>query len=141
VLAIIVLGVGFSISWLSGYGYLPFLPQTVVMLTMVVFCLTMMLSVTTTMAGTGFIARQDHSTVPGTPRGDVLSRVVRNTTDAEERIFQAHPNSSIREVLEEDWPFKHRPTNEWYLIDENGNDVTDWPISNWEGVATLRYRD
>ena len=100
--AIIVLIVGFSIAWLSGYGYLPFIPQTVVMLTMVVFCLTMMLSATTMMAGTSFIARQRITRLPDSPYDYMMSRVIRDSTSGKETIIQAHPNTSIREVIEND---------------------------------------
>lgn len=100
--ALLVLIVGFSIAWLSGHGFLPFLPQTVIMLTMVVFCLTMMLSVSTTMAGTSFIARQRIARLPDSPDDYIMSRVIRDSRSGVETIVQAHPNSSIREVLEDD---------------------------------------
>ena len=137
--AIIVLGVGFTIAWLSGYGILPFVPQTVVMLTMIAFCLTMMLSASTMMAGTSFIARQKLARLPDSPEDDIMSRVIRDSRNGVEVILQAHPNSSIHEVLEEDWPFEKKASGEWYLIDESGNDVTNWPISNWEGIAVIHY--
>ena len=137
--AFFVLIVGFSIAWLSGYGYLPFLPQTVVMLTIVVFCFTMMLSATTSMAGTSFIARQRIARLPDSPEDDIMSRVIRDSRSGVETILQAHPNSSIREVLEDYWPFEKKATGEWYLIDEGGNDVSNWPISNWEGIAVIHY--
>ncbi|MFW9786738.1 MAG: hypothetical protein ACFFE1_03625 [Candidatus Thorarchaeota archaeon] len=140
-LGLIVLIVGFIVAWLSGHGYLPFLPQTVVMLTMIFFCLTMLLSTTSAMAGTDYIVRQDLSSIPDTPPDDVFSRVIRDSVSGEERIIQAHPNSSIHEVLRDDWPFRKKISDDWYLIDEDGNDITNWPISNWDGVAILRYRD
>ena len=136
-----VLVVGLSIAWLSGYGPLPFVPQTVIMVTMIAFCLTMLLSVTTAMAGTDFISRQKRSIVPEAPKDDIVSRVVFNAESGEERLIQGHPNSSMRELLEDDWPFRKRISKDWYLVDQNGNDVTNWPVSNWDGIATLRYRD
>jgi hypothetical protein len=141
VFAIIVLGVGLAIAWLSGYGYLPFLPQTVIMLTMIAFCLMMLLSTTTVMAGTDFIARQNHSTIPEATEEDICSRVIRDSESGEDRIIKGHPNSSIEEILENHWPFKRKVKGEWYLTDERGNDVTNWPLSNWEGIATLKYSE
>jgi hypothetical protein len=139
VLAIIVLGGGLGIAWLSGFGYLPFLPQTVVMLTMIAFCLMMLLSTTAAMAGTDFIARQNRSTIPDAPKDEICSRVICDSQSGEERIVRGHPNSSIQEILEDDWPFSRKARGEWYVTDERGNDITNWPISNWEGIATIRY--
>jgi hypothetical protein len=141
VLAIIVLGAGLVIAWLSGHGYLSFLPQTVVMFTMIAFCIMMLLSTTTAMAGTNFIARQNLSGIPEATEDDICSRVIRDSESGEEKIIKGHPNSSIQEVLEEHWPFKREARGEWYLTDERGNDVTKWPLSNWEGIATLRYSE
>ncbi|MFW9805814.1 MAG: hypothetical protein ACFFFK_03725 [Candidatus Thorarchaeota archaeon] len=139
VLAIIVLGIGLVIAWLSGFGYLPFLPQTVVMLTMIAFCLMMLLSTTTAMAGTDYIARQNRSTIPEAPMDEICSRVIRDFQSGEEKIVRGHPNSSIQELLEDHWPFNGKVRGEWYVTDERGNDITNWPLSNWEGIATIRY--
>ena len=139
VFAVIVLGVGLTIGWFSGSGYLPFLPETVVMLTMIAFCLMMLLSTTTAMASTDYIARQNHSILPEAMEDDTCSRVIRDSQSGEEKIIKGHPNTSIQEIFEDYWPFREKARSEWYVTDEKGNDITSWPMSNWEGIATIRY--
>ena len=139
--AFFILIIGFSIAWLSGYGFLPFMPQTVIMLTMVVFCFTMLISATTSMAGTSYIAMQRMARLPDSPDDDIMSRVIRDSRSGVETIVQAQPNSTIREVLEDDWPFEKNAAGEWYLVDERGNDVSNWPISNWDGIVVIRFEE
>ena len=54
-------------------------------------------------------------------------------------MIQADANVSIREIFEDKWPFQKKVLSDWYIVDENGNDVTDWPISNWEGTAVIYF--
>jgi len=70
-----------------------------------------------------------------------VSRVIRDSESGTELIVKTDPYATIREVLEEDWPFKKKKSKDWYLVDEKGNDVTDWPISNWDGIAEIRFSD
>jgi len=92
------------------------------------------------MASTSFIARQKTSLIPESPKDGILSRVIRDSVTGAETIIQANENSSMREVLEDDWPFKMKESDDWYLVDASGNDVTNWPISNWDGIAVIHFR-
>jgi len=121
-LSLIVLIIGLSLAWLGGYGYLPLDPHLVVPTTIILFFATLLLSVTTMMAGTSFIARQNISTIPKSPMDNVLSRGIRDSMSGIERIVQAPPDVSIREILVRDWSFQKRVSHNWYVIDENGND-------------------
>ncbi len=141
VFGLVVLIVGFAIAWLGGHGYISIQPQFVTGVTLILFSIVFCLAVTTMMAGTSFIARQNRSTIPDSPKEGVMSRVIRNPDTGTEKIIQAHPNSSIREILEDDWPFSRKKSGYWYVVDARGNDVTNWPISNWDGVAIIRFRD
>jgi hypothetical protein len=138
---LVVLIIGFVIAWLGGHGYLPLEPQFVVGATLILFTVVFCLAVTTMMAGTSFIARQKYSTLPDSPEDGILSRVIRDSESGAEAIVHVHPNSSICEVLESNWPFKKKKSSDWYVVDKNTNDVTNWPVSNWDGTATVRYRD
>ena len=134
-----VLIIGFGITWLAGHGYLSLQPQIVAGATLVLFSIIFCLSVTTMMAGTDFIARQKIARLPDSPDDDIVSRVIRDSRNGLETIIQAHPNTSIREALEDDWPFEKKKSSDWYLVDEKGNDVTNWPISHWDGIAVSHY--
>ncbi|MFW9793374.1 MAG: hypothetical protein ACFFEE_03650 [Candidatus Thorarchaeota archaeon] len=138
---IIILISGFAIAWLGGYGYLPLDPSFVVGASIVLFFITLILSSSTMMASTSFIARQNTSAVPDSPKNGILNRVIRDTVTGEEIIIRAHPSSSASEVLRDDWPFKTKRSDNWYLVDEDGNDVTNWPISNWDGIAIIHTRE
>jgi hypothetical protein len=70
-----------------------------------------------------------------------VSRVVRDTESGIEKIIRAHPSKTIRHILEKDWPFPKKKSRRWYLVDEVGNDVTDRPISDWEGIANIQFED
>lgn len=140
-LSVIVLVVGFIIADMSGSGYLPFLPQSVILFTMVAFCLICLLANTTVAAEAADFDRQKLTLLPKAKDGDVLSRVVRHSITGEEVIVHGHPNSTIQEILKNKWPFEMKQSKNWYLVDEDGNDVTSWPISNWDGVAVIYFRD
>jgi len=71
----------------------------------------------------------------------VLNRVVRDDESGAEFIIRAQPDTSIREILESDWPFKQKKSRRWYLMDQVGNDVTDRPISDWDGIAIIHFED
>jgi hypothetical protein len=141
VFGLVVLIVGLVVAWLGGHGHLPINPQFVTGVTLILFSIVFCLAVTTMMAGTSFIARQKHLAIPESPKEGVMSRVIRDPDTGAEMVIRAHPNSSIREVLEDDWPFSRTKSGYWYVVDARGNDVTNWPISNWDGVAIIRFRD
>lgn len=140
-LSLIVLIIGLSLAWFGGYGYLPLDPHLVVPTTIILFIAILILSVTTMMAGTSFIARQNSSTIPKSPMDNILSRGIRDSISGVERIVKAPPDVSIRDILVRDWTFRKKVSTNWYVVDENGNDVTDWPICNWEGIAVIRFDD
>ena len=71
----------------------------------------------------------------------VLNRVVRDDESGAEFIIRAQPDASIREILERNWPFRQKKSRRWYLKDQIGNDVTDRPISDWDGIAVIHFED
>ncbi|MFW9768662.1 MAG: hypothetical protein ACFFF9_17210 [Candidatus Thorarchaeota archaeon] len=71
----------------------------------------------------------------------IVSRVVRDSERGTELIVKADPYATIRETLEDDWPFKKKKSSRWYLLDERGNDVTDRPISDWDGIAVIYFEE
>lgn len=70
-----------------------------------------------------------------------VSRVVRDTESGIEKIIRADPNITIRHILEKDWTFPKKKSSRWYLVDEVGNDITDRPISDWDGIAVIHFED
>jgi hypothetical protein len=140
-LGLVVLIIGFSLAWLGGYGYLPLNPHFMVVATILLFLVTLLFSGTTMMTGTSFIARENISTIPVDRRDGFLSRLVRDQVSRKEIIIDGHENTSIREILKDSWPFDQKMDSEWYITDEKGNDVTNWPISNWDGIAHIHFKE
>lgn len=138
---IIVLIIGLTLAWLGGHDYLPLNPQLGVEVTLLLVCVIFCLSYTTLMAEASVTEEQNLSTIPKERKDDFTSRVIRNSISGEETLIQADANVSIREIFEDKWPFQKKVLSDWYIVDENGNDVTDWPISNWEGTAVIYFSD
>ena len=69
--------------------------------------------------------------------GEIV-RTVKITGENKDYFIRGEGESSIKEVLLDDWPFSEQdPESNWYVIDELGNDVTSRPLSSIDGTVSV----
>ena len=67
-----------------------------------------------------------------------IARTVKITGESREYFIRGASESSIKEVLLDDWPFSEKdPESHWYVIDEQGNDVTSRPLGSIDGTTSV----
>ena len=132
----VILVLGFSISWLAGYGLIPIDASIILPLTFVgiilVICF-LMGSLSSTDAG---------RKAPKFRVVDSYSRVVKDPSKDKEYIVEGTGDMTVREALLFDWVFKDRNKNsEWYALDDHGTDVSEKLLADFEGVINMEFRD
>ncbi len=135
---LIVLAVGLSLAYLGGHHVLPLDPRVVVPATFVLFLSAMCLAVNTMLAGTSFVTRMPFIEQPDTPDSDVVVRVVRLEGHQREYLIRGPPSATVREVLVAQWPFPEEMPGQWGVVDEDGQDVGNSPMSQVGGIMSVR---
>ena len=68
----------------------------------------------------------------------VVSRFIRDPISDEEVIVVGSPDTTFRQACLQDWPFDGiRARSDWIIKDDKGNDITDAPLSRYDGNATI----
>lgn len=69
-----------------------------------------------------------------------LTRVIKDKSSGAEVLISGKAEDTIKSSLENNWPFDPEHMNmEWHVIDSQGNDVTNQPLSAFDGIATIIY--
>jgi hypothetical protein len=132
----IILVIGLSASWLGGYGLIPIDANITMPLTFVAIILAICFLM-------GSISSTD--TWRKTPKYvtvDSHSRVVKDPATDQEYIVTGTGEMTVRDALLFDWFFKDRNRNsEWYALNEDGTDVSEKMIADFEGTIIVEFRD
>ncbi|MFW9927464.1 MAG: hypothetical protein ACFFDM_11990 [Candidatus Thorarchaeota archaeon] len=68
----------------------------------------------------------------------VFTRAVKDGVEGIEYLIRGPASSSFRNACLENWQFKNvNKRSSWMVVDEKGNDVTNAPLSRYDGVFTL----
>jgi hypothetical protein len=71
-----------------------------------------------------------------------VARAVKGPGYREEYFIRANPEKILREVLKEQWPFDEiSSSSTWRAVDKNGNDITDFKLSDFEGTTEIVFED
>jgi hypothetical protein len=114
-------------SLLLGMGFLSFIILTVLGLVFIWY-------------DTSWATPLHREQMPYTPDRETIARVVRTDGHDREYFVYATPTSTVREAIQEDWPFKSGlKTHDWFVIDEIGNDVSEKMFSEVEGILKVVF--
>lgn len=73
---------------------------------------------------------------------DTFSRAIRDGPGGREVLVQGTGLDTFREACLSNWGFTSlSPDDSWIVEDEQGNDITAYPLSSYDGVATLTTDD
>ncbi len=71
-----------------------------------------------------------------------VARAVKGRGYGEEYFIRAEPEKVLRRVLMEQWPFDGvSSSSTWRAVDKNGNEITDFKLSEFEGTADIIFED
>ncbi len=72
------------------------------------------------------------------PNPSLFSRVVRDGIEGVEKLVTGSEKTTFREACLDNWQFKSVVRkSDWMVRDERGNDVTDQPLSRFDGVLYI----
>ncbi len=91
---------------------------------------------------TSWVTRLHRHHMPYTPDRNSIARVVISDAARNKEYFvYGAPEETVREVVENDWPFKGKlKSREWYVIDSKANDVSDKLYSEVEGTLKVVFK-
>lgn len=73
--------------------------------------------------------------------GEIV-RTFRVSGQEKEYLVQGKGETSIKHILSSDWPFdEYEHSSVWYVVDEQGNDITNQPLSSIDGTASVIFED
>ncbi len=73
---------------------------------------------------------------------DTFSRAIRDGPGGREVLVHGTGLDTFREACLSDWSFTSlSPDDSWIVEDEQGNDITTYPLSSFDGIATLTTDD
>jgi hypothetical protein len=71
--------------------------------------------------------------------GEII-RTVRDGESGRDYFIRGKDDTPLKEVLHKRWPFEDRNRSDnWYVVDESGNDVTSLPLSSLNGTVTVLF--
>lgn len=72
------------------------------------------------------------------PNPSLFSRVVRDGIDGVEKLVTGSEVTTFREACLDNWQFKSViQKSNWMVRDDRGNDVTDLPLSRFDGILVI----
>lgn len=90
-------------------------------------------------AATVMVKRKPTHLLVARPRDPSLTqRVVFDTIIRKEYIISGTYSQSFRSACKDDWVFRSMGANDdWIIQDERGNDISNLPLSEYQGIAKL----
>ncbi len=77
---------------------------------------------------------------PDTPDRSILARVLEYEATGEEMFLYGTHEDTPRSILKQDWPFSADLKDEkWIICDAHVNDLSDSPLSSFEGTVYIRF--
>lgn len=87
------------------------------------------------------MARRKQGDGLGTMRAydsSITTRVILDSSSGQECLVNGPASQTFREACIDDWPFDSIGKREpWIIRDDRGNDVSDLPLSEYNGIATI----
>ncbi len=70
----------------------------------------------------------------------ILKRVIREPETGQEIIVSGRADTTFREALRRGWAFRGlSEDSEWIVVDDRGNDISDRPLSEYDGIAEIAF--
>ena len=88
----------------------------------------------------GRLQRERKSVIAGAVDPSVIHRVIRDPISGEEVLVHGKETTTFRDAVNAHWDFTQVSKREqWTIVDDRGNDITDQALSEFSGVATIVY--
>ena len=139
VLGFLILIGSIILAYTNNFTPLQWSPSTVILAGIIGFIIFVSLGSALILFDTSWATRLHRHSMPRTPDRDTIVRVVTSdVTKKKEYFVYGAPEETVREVVENDWPFKGKlKSKDWYVIDERTNDVSDNFYSEVEGTLKV----
>ncbi|MGY5858653.1 MAG: hypothetical protein RTU63_04735 [Candidatus Thorarchaeota archaeon] len=128
------------LAYMNNFTPLPWDPSQVVLGGMVGFIVFIALASGLIMMDTSWATRLHRNQQPREMDRDLVVRVVTSDVAKKEYFVYGKPDEIVREVVENDWPFKGKlKSKEWFVIDEADNDVSGKIYSEVDGILRVVF--
>jgi len=128
------------LAFTNNFTPLPWSPSVVIMAGILGFTLFLAIGSALLLFDTSWATRLHRHQMPRTPDRDTIVRVVTSDVTKREYFVYGKPEELVREVIENDWPFKGKlKSKDWYVIDAKANDVSDKIYSDVEGTLKVVF--
>lgn len=145
----IAIVLGFILGYLGGHGYIDADPNIMIPGGMIIaiilfigggFTLGVSQGVLSPLGRRGLYKGGTGKIQPKERDTSIITRVLKDEASGEEIIIAGREDSTIREVLEEDWPMDGSLRKmRWYVRDSRGNDVTNRFFSEIDGTLVIIF--
>ncbi|TXT54590.1 MAG: hypothetical protein BAJATHORv1_60087 [Candidatus Thorarchaeota archaeon] len=69
----------------------------------------------------------------------MINRIIINPIDETQYTITGRSDMTFRESCLYDWPFQNiRIDSKWYIFSENETDISNLPLSRYDGIAWIR---
>lgn len=129
------------LAYTNNFTPLPWSPSTVILVGFVGFIGFITLGAGLMWFDTSWATRLNRHMAYSTPDRDSIVRVVKSDVAKRKEYFvYGAPEETVREVVENDWPFKGKlKSRDWYVVDSKANDVSDKIYSDVEGTLKVVF--
>lgn len=140
-LGFVVLIGSIILAYTNNFTPLPWSPSTVILAGFLGFIGLITFGAALMWFDTSWATRLPRHMAHSTPDRDSIVRVVTSDVAKRKEYFvYGAPEETVREVVENDWPFKGKLKSEdWYVIDARENDVSDMIYSEVEGTLKVVF--
>ncbi len=129
------------LAYTNNFTPLPWSPSVVILAGIIGFVGFVSLGSALILFDTSWATRLNRHMAHSTPDRDSIVRVVKSDVAKRKEYFvYGAPEEIVREVVENDWPFKGKlKSKDWYVIDSRENDVSDKIYSEVEGTLKVVF--
>lgn len=126
-----------GLLWLAGQGLLPFDVALPAQALLTVWILLLVVSTVLMFFDLANVTPRHRDQQPYQPPDDEVARAL--VYGDYECFIYGKPGQTLREVLLNDWPLDESlKKRNWYVVDSQGNDVTDRTFLKFDGTVQFR---
>ena len=140
VLSFVVLIGAIIIAYMNNFGVIPWDPIWLIGVSIQIWIILMLLGAAMIWFDTSWATARHRDQQPSDPDRDTVVRVLISDVTEKEYFVYGELDETVREAVLTDWPFKGKlKDDDWRVLDDRGNDVTDKMYMEVEGTLKVVF--